>query len=302
MHDFGDVMLGSIELFCRCAQAQSFTAAARHAGLTPAAVSRSIARLEARLGVRLFARSTRQVRLTDAGRDYYEECRAALARLADAERELAGRQQRPAGRLRISVPTPLGHYRILPLLPRFRARYPDVAIEVHLSNRNVDIAAEGYDLAIRGRAPPDSALVARKLVDAELVVVATPAFLRRHGTPRTPADLAGRECIQFVRPSTGQRVPWLFRVDGADVDVATHGSLCCADDLLGAATLARAGAGLVQIMRFVVEDDLASGALREVLKPHGGRARTFSVVYPGARHVPLRVRAFVDFLVEAFGA
>jgi DNA-binding transcriptional LysR family regulator len=299
---FGDVMLGSIELFCLAAELESFTAAAAQAGITPAAVSRAISRLEERLAVRLFVRSTRKIRLTDGGRAYFAQCRQALGQLAEAERELTGQQAEPAGMLRISAPTTLGHHALLPLLPAFRKRYPKVQVDVQISNRNVDFTADGFDLAIRAREQPDSGLVARKLMDAEMVVVATPAYLKRAGRPRTPADLKDHECIQFVLPSTGQRVPWQFRVDGRDVDVETEGGYTCSEDVLGVATLARAGAGLVQTYRFIVQRDLQDGALLEVLKPYGGRARPFSLVYPGTRHMPLRVRVFIDFLLDAMAA
>src|SRR5246127_2715888 len=145
---FDDLLLGSIELFCQAAELGSFTLAANAASVTPAAVSRSVARLEERLGVRLFVRTTRQIRLTDAGRRYFEQCREALSQLADAEREVTGEQTTPAGVLRISMPTPYGHYRVLPLLPAFRERYPQVQVETHLSNRNIDFSDEGFDLAI----------------------------------------------------------------------------------------------------------------------------------------------------------
>src|SRR3989344_5559092 len=253
---FDDLKLGSIELFCLTAQWQSFTAAAQAAGLTAAAVSRSVARMEARLGVRLFQRTTRQVRLTDAGKRYYEQCRQALGQLAEAERELSGQQQSPAGLVRFSLPTSYGHCRILPLLPAFAQAYPDVELELQLSNRNVDFTEEGF-------------------------------------------DLAAHECIQFVLPSSGQAVPWILR-DAAvrDVEVPTQGHLRCADDILGPVTLARAGAGLLQTYRFIVEADLHSGALREVLPAHTGASRPFSLLYPANRHMPLRVRVLVDFLVD----
>jgi DNA-binding transcriptional LysR family regulator len=185
---FEDLLLGSIELFCLAAELESFTSAATAAGVTPAAVSRSVARLETRLGVRLFVRTTRQIRLTDLGRRYFEQCQQVLRQLAEAEREATGQQVTPAGVLRISMPTPYAHYRVLPLLAEFRARYPQVTVETHLSNRNIDFADEGFDLAIRGRAPRDSSLIARKLEDAELVVVASPAYLRKAGKLNTPDD------------------------------------------------------------------------------------------------------------------
>lgn len=293
---FDDLQLGSIEMFCLAAELSSFTAAANAAGVTPAAVSRSVSRLEARLGIRLFVRSTRHIRLSDEGRAYFEQVRPAIAQLVDAERQVGG--QGAAGRLRISLPTPYAHYRVLPLLPAFRDQYPNVDVHVHISNRNVDFADDGYDLSVRGRAPDDSALIARKLEDAELVVVGAPDYLRRRGTPQALADLAAHDCIQFDRPSSGRRIPWTFQVDGEAVDIVTDGAYGTGEDVLGGVTLARAGAGLFQTYRFVVEDDLRAGRLTEVLRPHGGSTRPFVLLYPHARHVSRRVRAFVDFLVE----
>jgi len=293
---FDDLQLGSIEMFCLAAELSSFTAAANAAGVTPAAVSRSVSRLEARLGIRLFVRSTRHIRLSDEGRAYFEQVRPAIAQLVDAERQVGG--QGAAGRLRISLPTPYAHYRVLPLLPAFRDKYPNVDVHVHISNRNVDFADDGYDLSVRGRAPDDSALIARKLEDAELVVVGAPGYLRRRGTPQSLADLAAHDCIQFDRPSSGRRIPWTFQVEGEAVDIVTDGAYGTAEDVLGGVTLARAGAGLFQTYRFVVEDDLRAGRLTEVLQQHGGSTRPFVLLYPHARHISRRVRAFVDFLVD----
>lgn len=295
---FDDLMLGSIELFCLAAEHSSFTAAATAAGLTPPAVSRSVQRLETRLGVRLFVRTTRQIRLTDAGKLYFEQCRQALSQLTEAERQVTGGQVKPAGRLRISAPTPYAHYRLLPLLGEFRRKHPEVTIDVHVSNRNIDFADEGFDLAIRGRTPPDSSLVARKLEDAELVLVAAPSYLKRAGKLRSLDDLARHECIQFDLPSTGKRIPWPFHQDGKTIDLVTDGGLCCAEDVLGIVTLARSGAGIVQTYRFIVEQDLARGELVELLPEFGGTSRPFILLYPHARHLSLRVRTFVDFLTQ----
>ncbi|AUT73282.1 LysR family transcriptional regulator [Paraburkholderia hospita] len=299
---FEDLLLGSIELFCFAAELESFTLAATAASVTPAAVSRSVARLEERLGVRLFVRTTRQIRLTDAGSRYFEQCRLALAQLADAEREATGQQSTPSGVLRISMPTPYSHYRVLPLLAEFRKLYPDVTVETHLSNRNIDFADEGFDLAIRGRAPDDSGLIARKLEDAELVVVASPAYLKSAAKLETPDDLIHHECIQFALPSTGRNIPWLFQHEGEESELMTRGGNSTSGDVLAGATLARHDAGLFQTYRFVVEKDLKDGTLREVLTPFGGRTRPFVLLYPHARHLSSRVRAFVDFLVEKLRA
>ncbi|MDF3884041.1 LysR family transcriptional regulator [Cupriavidus basilensis] len=297
---FDDLQLGSIELFCLAAELSSFTAAAIATSVTPAAVSRSVSRLESRLGVRLFVRTTRQIRLTDEGRIYFEQSRNALAQLVDAERQVSGQHGSPAGLLRISLPTPYAHYRVLPVLPEFHRRFPDVSVETHISNRNVEFADDVYDLSVRGKAPEDSTLIARKLEDAELVVVATPGYLKRAGKPATLDELHKHECIQFDIPSSGRRLAWTFSHEGKHIDVTTTGSYGCSEDVLGGATLARAGAGLFQTYRFVVESDLREGNLVEVLPEYGGATRPFILLYPHARHLSLRVRAFVDFLVEKF--
>jgi DNA-binding transcriptional LysR family regulator len=298
---FEDLLLGSIELFCLAAELESFTAAATAASVTPAAVSRSVARLEKRLGIRLFVRTTRQIRLTDPGRQYFEQCRRVLSLLADAEREATGQQTAPSGVLRISMPTPYGHYRVLPLLAEFRARFPDVTVETHLSNRNIDFADEGFDLAIRGRESPDSGLIARKIEDAELVVVASPAYLRKVGKLKTPEDLLQHDCVQFELPSTGRNLPWLFKRDGEPVEMATRGGYGSSGDALAGVTLVRNGAGIFQTYRFIVENDIADGTLKELLIPYGGCSRPFILLYPHGRLLPSRVRSFVDFLMQKLG-
>jgi DNA-binding transcriptional LysR family regulator len=299
---FDDLLVGSIELFCLAAELGSFTVAANAASVTPAAVSRAVARLEKRLGARLFVRTTRQIRLTDVGSRYFEQCRLALSHLVDAEREATGQQTTPAGVLRISMPTPYGHYRVLPLLADFHERYPEVTVETHLSNRNIDFADDPFDLAIRGRTPRDSSLIARKLEDAETVVVASPAYLRRAAKLETPDDLINHNCIQFELPSTGRNLPWVFNRDGELDEITTHGRHGSSGDALAGVTLARHGAGVFHTYRFIVEKDLADGTLKEMLKPYGGCSRPFILLYPHGRHLSSRVRCFVDFLMEKLGA
>lgn len=298
---FGDILLGSIELFCLAAEAGSFTAAANLAGVTPAAVSRSIARLEQRLGVRLFVRSTRRIRLTESGSTYYDECRSALGMLSEAEHRVSGAQSQPSGTLRVSVPTTYAHYRLLPLLPAFQAQYPRIKVHVHVSNRNVDLREERFDFAIRFRAQPESSMVARPLEDAALVVVAHPDYLNRVGTPRTLDDLAEHDCIEFDLPSTGRAIPWLFREAGREIERSVNGNFRCSDDVLSGVTLAKAGAGLFQTYRFIVEEDLAAARLVEVLAAYGGRSRPVSLMYPHGKTLPSRARVFVEFLLQTLG-
>jgi len=295
---FEPVQLGSIELFCKAAELGSFTAAAEAMGLTQGAVSRSIARLEERLGVRLFQRSTRSVRLTDDGELYRSQCQQALDQIAEAERAITGHQAEPAGTLRISAPTTYANFRLMALLPRFSERFPKVAVEVNISNRNVDLVEDGYDLAIRLGEPKDSRLIARKLEDATLGLFAAPGYLERAGTPSSLDDLRRHACIQFVLPSTGRPMPMIFRDGGREVDFAFSSRQRVHEDVLGAVSWARAGGGLFQIYHFIAQEYVARGELVEVLQPFAGRSRPFNVLYPQNRHLSARVRAFVDFLVD----
>jgi DNA-binding transcriptional LysR family regulator len=295
---FEPVQLGSIESFCRAAEVGSFTAAAEALGITPAAVSRSVGRLETRLGVRLFARSTRSIRLTEDGRAYHEQCRQALAQIEDAERTITGRQAVASGLLRISVPTTYAHYRLMPVLPKFTARFPNIQLEINISNRNIDFIEEGYDLAIRLGVPQDSRLVARKLEDATLGVFAAPSYLRRKGTPKRLDDLEQHACIAFVMPSTGRALRWIFRDRAEDIELGFDSQVRVHEDVLGGLSYACAGGGLFQIYHFIAQGAVRRGELVEVLKPYAGRTRPFSILYPQNRHLSARLRALVDFLVR----
>ena len=300
-HTFQGLLLSNVEIFCLVAQHQGFTAAARSAGLTTAAVSRAVSHLEARLGIRLFVRTTRSVRLTEDGHRFFERCRRALDELREAEREVTRQQVQTTGLVRISLPTSYGHCRVLPLLPEVCKRYPGVEIEIQLSNRNVNFAEEGFDLAVRARHQPDSSLVVRKLEDAPLVIVASPAYLAQRSQPQSVEDLAEHECIQFVMPRTGSPVPWVLEVDGQARDLATTGRLRCTDDILGPVTLARMSAGLTQTYLFLVEEDLRLGRLVEVMSAYRGASRPFSLLYPSKTHVPRRVRVLIDYLTQILG-
>ena len=290
--------LGSLELFCLTAEHESFSGAAAAAGLTPPAASRTIARLEERLGVRLFARTTRQVKLTEQGRAFYVQCRQALTQLSEAERMLNGTQTAASGTVRISLPTSYGHYRILPLLGEFRRLYPAVTLELQLSNRSIDFIADGFDLSIRARPQPDSGLVVRPIEEAALVIVAAPEYLAQRGTPQVPDDLENHELIEFVLPMSGQLVPWVFVHEGETQERLFAGALRCTEDIIAPVTLARHGAGIAQTYRFMVEEDLRSSRLVELLPDYSGAWRPFSLVYPANRHMPQRVRVLVDFLIE----
>ncbi|TXT40334.1 MAG: LysR family transcription regulator protein [Comamonadaceae bacterium] len=294
---FDPVQLGSIEMFCKAAELQGFTAAALAMGVTAAAVSRSVGRLEERLGAKLFTRTTRQMRLTEEGHAYFEQCRQALAQIENAERAISGNLAEPSGVLRVSMPTTYGHHRVLPLLAQFMERYPKIKLEVDLSNRNIDFVEDGCDLAIRGGTPNDSRLVARKLEDASFGIFAAPQYLALRGTPQTPEQLQEHECIAFVLPSTGRCLPWLLRQNGQDLDWMVQGRVSVQGDVLGCLSYAAGGGGLLQAYHFVAQRHLESGRLVEVMQAFGGRSRPFSILYPHNRHLSAKVRALVQFLV-----
>lgn len=290
--------LGSIQIFCKSAELESFSAAAVALGITPAAVSRSVARIEARMGVRLFARSTRHIRLTDEGKLYYDECIRALQQLEAAERLLTGGLNTPRGTLRISVPTTYGHCRVMPVIQKYRERYPEVELEINISNRNIDFIEEGYDLAIRLGQPKDSRLVARKLEDAQLGIYAAPEYLAQHGIPQTLDDLTNHNCIHFIMPATGKPMSWTFHHNGEEITLDIPGKVNITGDVLGCITYASAGGGLVQTYDFIAAQKQYSN-LVEVLKTYRGASRSFSVLYPQDRILAPKTRAFIDLLVEA---
>nr|WP_315484683.1 LysR family transcriptional regulator [uncultured Undibacterium sp.] len=297
--DFDPVQLGSIELFCKAAELGSFTLAAQTLGLTPAAVSRSIARLEARLQVKLFARTTRQIRLTNEGQLYYEQCTQALTQIRETERTLSGKHSDPSGILRISAPTTYSHHRLLPIMPRFFERYPRIKIEFNISNRNIDFVEDGYDIAIRLGTPEDSRLVARKLEDAKRGIFVSPAYLAQYGTPQTPEDLQQHRCLQFLLPSTGRPFPWLVTINGQEQEYAFTSSISVTDDVLGCVSLAKSGGGICQSFQYIVEEDVRQGRLVEILQDYThGQTRSYSMLYPQNRLMSATVRAFVDFVLQ----
>lgn len=291
------MQLGSIEQFCKAAELGSFTAAAEFFGLTPAAVSRSISRLEQRLGVRLFSRTTRSIKVTNEGQLFWKECQLALEQIAEAERAITGGQTVPSGLLRISVSTAYGTHRLLPLMPKFTEAYPQIEIELSISDKIVDFVEEGFDVAIRLGIQRDSRLVAYKLEDALLGVFGTPEYLKKKGTPRSPDDLEAHDCIQFISPNTGRPMTWLFKgASGEEIEYPVRSRMRVLNDALGCVAWVNAGGGLYQTYNFAAAGAVKRGDLVEVLRDHAGRSRPFSILYPQNRHLSAKVRAFVDFL------
>jgi DNA-binding transcriptional LysR family regulator len=265
---------------------------------TASVLSRAVTRLENRLGTQLLRRTTRRVGLTPAGRQYLDGARAAFTLLGEAEREIQGQAGALTGRIRMSVPTTYGHYRVPGLLARFAQQYPQVRIELNITNRSVDLIAEGFDLAIRLGDLPDSGLVARKLTDEALCLVASPAYLQRAGTPRTLEDLGGHACLPFILPRTGRVAPWVFRDGERDVEWLAPATIEVSDDVLGVVSLALAGIGIGQSYDFIVREHLAAGRLVELLPDLRGRTRPFSVVYAPHRRQSGAIRAMIDILTS----
>jgi DNA-binding transcriptional LysR family regulator len=289
--------LGDVETFVTVVDKGSMTAAAVALATTPSVLSRAITRLEARLGVQLLRRTTRRLSLTEPGQRYLEQARAAFTLIDDAERSVQGAGDGElSGRVRLSVPTTYGHHRLPAALQRFRQQYPKVRIELGITNRNVDLVAEGYDLAIRLGPLPDSGLVARQLEDAPLCLVAAPDYLARAGTPQTIGALARHACIPFVMPSTGRVAPWVFVEDGREVDWTPPADLQVAEDVLGVVSLAAHGMGICQTYDFIAQDLLRQGRLVEVLAHTRGRSRPFSLIFAPHRSLSAASRALIDFL------
>ncbi|MBV7417633.1 LysR family transcriptional regulator [Comamonas sp. CMM03] len=285
--------VADVEAFVAVAEQGSFTAGAVSLASTASVLSRAVGRLEARLGQQLLHRTTRRLSLTDTGRLYLEQVRAAFTLLDDAERDAQGDAEALTGCVRISVPTSFGHYRLPVLLQPFTAQYPQVRIEVNITNRNVDLAAEGFDLVIRLGPLPDSGLVARKLEDAPLCLVAAPAYLQQMGVPRTLDDLPQHRCLPFVMPRTGRLAPWVFRAQGEDVEWLPEAAVTVSDDVLGVVSLAEQGMGICQSYDFIVHSRIADGRLAEVLPQLRGRSRPFSVVYAPHRRQSAAARALI---------
>jgi len=290
--------LGDVEAFLAVAEHGSFTAGAVALSTTASVLSRAVTRLETRLGNQLLRRTTRRLGLTAAGRLYLDQVRTAFHLLDEAERDAQGQQAELKGRVRLSVPTTYGHYRLPPLLARFAHAHPAVEIELNITNRNVDLVAEGFDLAIRLGQLPDSGLVARKVEDAALCLVAAPAYLRAAGTPQILDDLRHQACLPFVMPSTGRIAAWAFKDGHADIDWLPTSAIQVSDDVLGVVSLARHGLGIAQSYDFIVHDLIERGELVELLPQLRGRTRPFSIVYAPHRRQPAAVRALIGVLTE----
>jgi len=280
--------------FVRAAEARSFAQAARVLDMTASGVGKSIARLEAELGVRLLSRTTRSVTLTDDGAVFFEHCRRLLDDLDAAHNLVSSRGIEAQGRLKISVPMTLGKLYIVPRLPSFIARHPQITLELSLSDRRVSLVDEGIDVAVRIGTLADSGLVARSLWHQQVITIAPPAFVAERPIT-TIADLSAHRCLQFRMPTTGRERPWLFKVGGAPFEWRPRVSVTF-DEGEALVEAVRAGLGVTQAPGYMAQSALERGEVIEVLADHRPDPSPIAALFSSQRNLPARTRAFVDWL------
>lgn len=288
--------LADIEVFLIVAEKLSISTAAIYLATTPSVISRTITRLEKKLGIQFFRRTTRHLSLTEAGQLYYEKMQHAFQLIDHAERAIQGKQLQISGKIKLSVPTTYGHYRLPELLQKFLLQYPDIQIEVSISNRNVDLIAEGFDLAIRQGQLPSSTLIARPLELAPLQLVASPEYLKRMGVPQTLEDLNHHQCIAFELPSTGKVTPWFFKNGDNEIQWIPSNRILVKEDILGVVSLAESGLGICQSYSFIVNEKIRQGKLQPVLEGYADHTRPFSLLYAQHKHMSSATRALINFL------
>jgi DNA-binding transcriptional LysR family regulator len=283
--------------FVAVVEAGSFVGAADATGMSKAAVSRHVGELEQRLGVRLLQRTTRRLSLTDEGRIFFERARDLLSALDEAESELTSRSGEASGRIRINAPVTFGVLHLAPLWGPFLAANARVALDITLSDRLVDLVEEGYDAAIRVATMPDSMLVSRKLASTRMVLCASPRYLKRHGKPKHPHELTGHSVIAYTYFSSGDE--WRFTGAKGPVTVRTRSRIYANNgDTCRRAALAHQG--VILQPDFLVGDDLRRGDLVELMPAYRAGELDIHVVWPSRKHLPLKTRRLIDFLVEAF--
>lgn len=291
--------LTNLSVFVQVVESQGFAAAARALGLSPAMVSKHVQALEERLGARLLNRTTRRLSLTEVGQGYYERARQILADLDEADRAASDLQGTPRGTLKVDAPLSFGIRHVGPAIAAYLGACSEVVIDLTLNDRYIDLLAEGVDVALRIGELADSSLIARRLAPIRRVLCAAPTYLARHGTPQEPADLARHECLDYTYASTPGE--WRFvDKDGKDQVIRFSSRLRANNgDVLRLAALA--GAGVAFQPSFIVGEDLGAGRLVPLLADYMPAPIALYAVYPPGRHLSVKVRSFVDFLVECFG-
>ncbi|WP_395667998.1 LysR family transcriptional regulator [Rhodoferax sp.] len=296
--------LKQLESFVSIAQRGSLTAAAHAEGVAPAIMGRRLDALEERLGVKLLLRTTRRITLTHEGSAFLEDCQRILADLANAEASVSAGGIKASGHLRTTAPAGFGRRHVAPLVPQFQALHPEVTISLNLSDRVVDLAAEGFDCAVRVGDMPDSSLVSVRMADNRRLCVAAPAFLARHGTPQTPADLLRLSCLTLSSDASQTR-GWAFRSQPGDATGVTYlkpaGPLDCSDGQV-LHDWCLAGYGIAWRSTWEVEADIAAGRLVPLLEDYAAPPNGIYAVFPQRKHLPLRVRLWIEHLKQHFGS
>jgi DNA-binding transcriptional LysR family regulator len=291
--------LKQIESFVGVATKGSLTAAAHAEGVAPAVIGRRIDALEERLGVKLLVRTTRRITLTHEGSAFLEDCQRILADLANAEASVSAGGVKASGYLRVTAPAGFGRRHVAPLVPRFLAQHPDVHLSLNLSDRVVDIVNEGVDCAVRVGDLPDSSLVSVRLADNRRLCVATPAYLQRAGVPQHPNDLHKHECLTLSSDASQTR-GWAFTVDGEVTHLRPNGRLDCSDGQV-LHDWCLQGLGIAWRSTWEVEHEIAAGTLVSVLDGFAAPPNGIYAVFPQRKHLPLRVRLWIDFLKHTYG-
>lgn len=290
--------LRAFEVFVTVVSRSSFTRAAEALDTSPANVTRYVNELEAHLGTRLLNRSSRKLSLTETGEALYERCKFILEEVAEAEASASSASLQPHGRLRINAPLSFGILHLAPLWPRFRRKYPDVTLDISLIDRVVDIVEEGFDLAIRISRGGSTTHIARRLATSRNIVCASPDYLRRHGRPETPAELASHACIAYTYAAMAEQ--WHLTDEAGKEHIVNVRSVMLTNNGDTARAAALAGEGIIWQPTFLIGDDLRAGRLVPLLP--GFRLPDIDVqaIYPSRRHVSAKVRVMIDFLAEAF--
>jgi len=295
--------LKAFETFAAVATKGSLTAAARTEGVAPAIIGRRLDALEENLGVKLLVRTTRRITLTHEGSAFLEDCQRLISDVANAEASVSAGGVKASGHLRITAPAGFGRRHVAPLVPRFREQHPEVSISLNLSDRVVDLAAEGFDCAVRVGDLPDSSLVSVRMADNRRLCVATPAYLKRHGTPLHPNELPRHHCLTLSSDASQTR-GWAFTVRKAQGDEVVHlkpaGPLDCSDGQV-LHDWCLAGYGIAWRSTWEVEAEIAAGVLLPVLEEFAAPPNGIHAVFPQRKHLPLRVRLWVDFLKLHYG-
>lgn len=285
--------LSGFTVFIQVAKTRSFVAAGRLLGVSASAVGKSVARLEAKLGVRLFHRSTRSITLTAEGTLFLERSQRILAEIEATEQDLLQSTTTPRGRLRVSLP--LVSSLVLPVLADFMREYPEIELDMDFTDRLVDVIEEGFDVVVRVGEPADSRLSARRLGSFQILLVASPEYLQQHGTPKRPTDLTKHACLHYRFPSTGKLEVWPFHSVVGEPELQLPTSMIC-NNIETRMCFALQGLGITFLPDFAIRDALATGRLRTVLAKYVERSSTVHVLWPSGRQASTKVRVFIDFL------